>query len=107
MNDHPPIFNQTIYRRAVREDERPGGILLRVVAFDRDEGANAELSFTFDDPTSTFAIDRRNGEISLRKSLDFERRRSFVLPVTGQFAVISLRMIDFLSFQSAIAGVHR
>lgn len=84
VNDHAPIFNQTVYHRSIGEDEPIGRILMQVSAYDRDEGLNSQLHYTIDDPSFTFTIDSDRGTIALKKSLDYEEQRSFSFPVIGE-----------------------
>nr|XP_014593474.2 protocadherin-23 isoform X1 [Equus caballus] len=45
-NDNPPVFEQSEYRAAVREDARPGAEVCRVRATDRDLGPNGHVRYS-------------------------------------------------------------
>lgn len=85
VNDNPPIFDRSIYQRSIVENESVDRILVQIHATDRDEGDNGRISYSIDDPTSTFRINERTGEISLIKPLDYEKMRSYSIPITGWF----------------------
>ena len=60
-------------------------ILLQIHATDRDEGDNARISYSIDDPTLTFRINEVTGELYLIKPLDYEKIRSYSIAITGWF----------------------
>lgn len=45
-NDNPPVFEESEYRAAVREDARPGTEVCRVRATDRDLGPNGHVRYS-------------------------------------------------------------
>lgn len=84
MNDNAPVFDQTIYRKSFPENQPIDSILLQIQATDRDEGENSRISYSLDDPSSTFTIDPQTGEIFLKKSLDYEKIRSYAITIKGK-----------------------
>jgi hypothetical protein len=96
VNDNPPIFDRSIYQRSVPEDEKLDTIILQIHATDRDEGENARISYSIDDPSSTFRINEQTGEIILIKSLDYEKIRSYSISITGLFKFTPLLLANLL-----------
>ena len=84
MNDNAPVFDQATYRKSFPENQPIDSILLQIQATDRDEGENGRICYSLDDPSSTFTIDPQTGEISLKKSLDYEKIRSYSITIKGK-----------------------
>lgn len=70
VNDNSPEFYPKRYFMFVAEDTAPDTSLLQVTATDRDEGANAAITYNLEgDGNSLFYVDSRTGVISLRTHL--------------------------------------
>ncbi|VTJ68566.1 Hypothetical predicted protein [Marmota monax] len=84
-NDNPPVFSQDVYRVSLREDVPPGTSVLRVMATDRDEGINAEFTYSFlgvaDKAQSVFYLDSSTGNIITHQPLDFEEVERYTMNV--------------------------
>ncbi|XP_038627398.1 protocadherin gamma-B7-like [Tachyglossus aculeatus] len=84
-NDNPPVFSQEVYKISLRESLPPGSPVLRVEASDRDEGVNAQITFSFrgiEDPSrQAFNLDPISGEIVTGWSLDYESAKGYELDV--------------------------
>ena len=79
VNDNIPTFTGR-YTVDVDEDLKVGSVVKRVIAVDRDENPN--LVYSFSDGTfsqSVFNIDGFTGDVTLRKSLDYELTRYHLL----------------------------
>lgn len=88
-NDHAPVFSMSSYSKNVREDTSVGALILTVTASDLDSGKNKEFHFEiaenyefkdyfyFENST----IDPNTGNLRLNKSLDRDKRASYVIPV--------------------------
>ncbi|XP_064243565.1 protocadherin alpha-2-like isoform X5 [Passer domesticus] len=77
VNDNAPQFNQSVYKVAVPENTEYGTLVIKVNATDLDEGSNRNISYSLEilfpqDGKDIFGIDRKSGEIRLKKELDFE-----------------------------------
>ncbi|XP_041923724.1 LOW QUALITY PROTEIN: cadherin-20-like [Alosa sapidissima] len=89
VNDNPPKFSQKLFQMSVTESAPVGSVVGRIQAKDRDEGVNAEMTYRIidGDGRDTFKInnDPTNmlGIITVKKSLDFESKRSYTLKVEG------------------------
>ncbi|XP_073775592.1 cadherin-23 isoform X3 [Danio rerio] len=86
VNDNPPVLQSPRgYNVSVSENVGGGTSVLRVVATDRDIGANAMLSYyiTAGNQDLTFRMDRMTGEIVTRPSPpDREKQQQYTLTVT-------------------------
>ncbi|XP_027697472.1 protocadherin gamma-B7-like, partial [Vombatus ursinus] len=84
-NDNPPVFSQDFYKVSLPESLPPGSSVLRVMATDKDEGINAEITYFFkttaDNALNIFYLDHKNGEIRTQGHLDFEDTENYILSV--------------------------
>uniref|UniRef100_A0A8C7KSS8 Cadherin-10 n=1 Tax=Oncorhynchus kisutch TaxID=8019 RepID=A0A8C7KSS8_ONCKI len=87
VNDNPPRFPKSLYEFKAPESTEPGSTVAVLRAMDADIGRNAEMNYriTSSDGPSMFDISTnrstQDGVITLRKSLDFERKRSYTLRI--------------------------
>ncbi|NXJ11260.1 PCDB8 protein, partial [Odontophorus gujanensis] len=76
VNDNEPIFTQDLYTGQILESAPEGSLALTVLAKDADVGLNGDVSYQFiqgvGQNQSSFAINEKNGEILVLKTLDFE-----------------------------------
>ncbi|CAF1663803.1 unnamed protein product, partial [Adineta ricciae] len=84
VNDNPPVFDRSIYQQSIPENEKIDSVVLQIHASDRDEDENGRISYSIDDPSSTFRINEQTGEIFLLKSLDYEKTRSYSISITAR-----------------------
>lgn len=81
VNDNYPLVTSPL-TLSVYENTTVGMIIGRVVAVDGDSGVNSSLTFTLAKPSDkSFVIDRKTGDVTLRKQLDFDAARAHVLSV--------------------------
>ncbi|XP_074147748.1 protocadherin gamma-B7 isoform X24 [Sminthopsis crassicaudata] len=89
-NDNPPIFSQDVYRANVSENLPPGSSVLQVTATDKDEGVNADITFSFTriakDILSKFRLDPTTGEIIIKQTLDFEETKVYTMDIEAKDA---------------------
>uniref|UniRef100_A0A4X2L9D9 Cadherin domain-containing protein n=1 Tax=Vombatus ursinus TaxID=29139 RepID=A0A4X2L9D9_VOMUR len=86
-NDNAPVFSQDVYRVSVWENLPPGSSLLRVTATDKDEGVNAEITFSFcneDNSRLLFYLHPNSGEITTKDILDFEETNRYMMDVEAK-----------------------
>ncbi|CAF1588320.1 unnamed protein product [Rotaria magnacalcarata] len=81
VNDNVPIFDQIIYRKSIPENQQVESRIFKIYASDLDEGENARISYSIDDQSVICHIDERTGEIYLKKSLDYEKQRSYSITI--------------------------
>ena len=86
VNNNPPVFRTSQYRKTVAEDESVGTSLLRVVASDVDEGLNGVVRYFIigGDASYDFALDMASGVLRLQKPLDYERLHNYTLLVRAE-----------------------
>ncbi|XP_035583365.1 protocadherin gamma-B5 isoform X15 [Zalophus californianus] len=83
-NDNPPVFNQDVYRVSLRENVPPGTAVVQVSATDQDEGVNSEITYSFYRTGQVFSLNSKSGEITTRKTLDFEEIKEYSIVVEGR-----------------------
>uniref|UniRef100_A0A671VQ38 Cadherin-12 n=1 Tax=Sparus aurata TaxID=8175 RepID=A0A671VQ38_SPAAU len=89
VNDNPPKFSQKSYQLYVPELAPVGKAVGRIRANDEDEGQNAEMTYSITnaDAAAIFTIttdtDRREGIISLKQPLNYEKRKVHTLNIEG------------------------
>ena len=104
-NDNAPVFSPRQYQKEVAEDIKVGSSLLTISATDQDIGVNSDIRYIIvdGDNNEDFRLDSHTGELYIRKRLDFERVKEYVLKVTAEdqgesmradFATIVIRVTD-------------
>ncbi|CAM4592057.1 unnamed protein product [Leuciscus chuanchicus] len=89
VNDNPPRFPQKNYQLYVPESAEVGKAVGKIKANDEDLGINAEMTYriTNEEGATMFSIstdsDKREGIISLRKPLDYEKKKAYSLNIEG------------------------
>ncbi|XP_073691957.1 cadherin-11 [Garra rufa] len=87
VNDNPPKFTQTVYAMAVSEDKVPGEEVGRLKAKDPDLAENGLVDYRIleGDGMNLFEISKdsetQEAVIKLKKTVDFETKRSYTLRV--------------------------
>ncbi|XP_072306553.1 cadherin-18 [Eucyclogobius newberryi] len=89
VNDNPPEFPQKNYELYVAESAQVGKPVGKIKANDDDIGINADIRYSIinSEGANTFTIstdrDTHEGIISLKKPLDYERKRTYTLHIEG------------------------
>uniref|UniRef100_A0A8C1QQB8 Cadherin 18 n=1 Tax=Cyprinus carpio TaxID=7962 RepID=A0A8C1QQB8_CYPCA len=89
VNDNPPRFPQKNYQLYVPESAQVGKAVGKIKANDEDLGVNAEMTYRIanEEGAAMFSIstdsDKREGVISLRKPLDYEKKKAYSLNIEG------------------------
>ncbi|GBP48920.1 Protocadherin-like wing polarity protein stan [Eumeta japonica] len=89
VNDNAPRFYTSLFQETVSENVPVGYSIVRVQAYDADEGANAEITYSLserDYSGSTdipIGIDARSGWVYTSGQLDREARAKYQLQVTA------------------------
>ncbi|XP_029967826.1 protocadherin-8 [Salarias fasciatus] len=86
FNDNSPAFEHSSLKVELNEDAPVGHRVLKVHAFDPDDGINGEVNYAFSEGVSPeaarlFHIDPYSGDVTLRGLVDFEKRRSYELDI--------------------------
>lgn len=81
QNDNVPSFSRRSYHASVSEGLPAGVEVLRVSAFDPDEGFNGDLTYSLAEDSSqgAFSVDPQSGVIRTTRSLDRESRAQYTL----------------------------
>ncbi|KAI7809325.1 cadherin-18a [Triplophysa rosa] len=89
VNDNPPRFPQKNYQLYVPESAQVGKAVGKIKANDEDLGINAEMTYkiTNEEGAAMFSIstdsDKKEGVISLKKPLDYEKKKAYSLNIEG------------------------
>ncbi|XP_065195549.1 protocadherin Fat 4-like isoform X1 [Sycon ciliatum] len=78
LNDNAPKWDQANYSVSITENAPAVSPLITVEAKDADDNANGQISYTFQPPTSAFAISS-TGAITTLRSLDYEQQKQYSL----------------------------
>lgn len=86
FNDNSPTFEHGSLTVELNEDSPVGHRVVRVHAFDPDDGINGEVTYTFaegmsPEATRIFHVDPHSGDVSLKALVDFEKRKSYELTI--------------------------
>lgn len=99
-NDNKPQFMEKVYKIKLPERERPEkeralkrDPVYRVIASDRDEGPNAEISYSIEDgdEQGKFFIEPKTGMVSFKK-----------ISSAGDYDILTVRTFTFCSTYSVI-----
>ncbi|KAL6475484.1 hypothetical protein MHYP_G00165240 [Metynnis hypsauchen] len=105
VNDNPPKFPQKNYQVYVPESAQVGKPVGKIKANDEDVGVNAEIKYSILNPegANVFSIatdkDTREGIISLRKPLNYEKKRQYTLHVAAENTHLDPRFTHLGSFK--------
>ncbi|XP_028975078.1 protocadherin alpha-2 isoform X23 [Esox lucius] len=85
-NDNTPTFSKPLYKVRVNENVSFGTQILKLEATDLDEGANADIEYSFlkrgnVNSGDIFSIDARSGVISVKQNIDYEENSAFEIRV--------------------------
>ncbi|XP_050342751.1 protocadherin-like wing polarity protein stan [Nymphalis io] len=89
VNDNAPRFYTSLFQESVSESVPVGYSIVRVQAYDADEGVNAELTYTLTDKEYNgnndlpITIDPRSGWVYTSTQLDREIQSKYQLQVTA------------------------
>ncbi|XP_062258823.1 protocadherin-8 [Platichthys flesus] len=86
FNDNSPTFEHSSLNVELNEDAPVGHRVIRVHAFDPDDGANGEVMYAFADDMAPeaarlFHVDPYSGDVTLKALVDFEKTRSYELNI--------------------------
>ncbi|XP_043924982.1 protocadherin beta-15-like isoform X4 [Protopterus annectens] len=85
INDNAPVFNQSVYRVKLFEQNAINYVALKVIATDLDDGPNGDITYAFSHISeavgSIFTLDSKTGEITVNKPLDFEDTKTYEMEV--------------------------
>ncbi|XP_045904089.1 protocadherin-23 isoform X2 [Micropterus dolomieu] len=81
QNDNIPSFTRKSYHASISESLPAGAEVLRVSAYDPDEGSNGDVTYSLTEDSSqgAFSVDALTGVIRTTRSLDRESRAQYTL----------------------------
>ncbi|XP_043924979.1 putative protocadherin beta-18 isoform X1 [Protopterus annectens] len=84
-NDNPPVFNQSVYKVKLFEQNTKNFVAVKVTATDLDDGPNGDISYAFSRISEAtrriFKINSKTGEITVADPLDYEGTHVYHLEV--------------------------
>ena len=89
-NDNQPSFEQKVYTKEVKENVKPGYVVARLTATDRDEGHNARVRYAFPNyvnrqDKAIFHLNATTGVLSVKSpGLDYESKTIHHLTVEAR-----------------------
>ncbi|XP_069812880.1 protocadherin gamma-B4-like [Dendropsophus ebraccatus] len=85
VNDNYPVFSQDTYRINMNENSPVGSFVLQLNATDKDEGSNAEITYSFSQISEkahdVFTMDPQSGIIRTQGELDYELTKTYQMIV--------------------------
>ncbi|XP_039976661.1 protocadherin alpha-3-like [Xiphias gladius] len=86
VNDNSPVFTKELYSATLKENVPLGTVVIQVNATDLDQGANAEIIYSFGNEVDLklmdlFSIDPNTGEIQVTGPIDFEKSKSYEIDI--------------------------
>ena len=86
-NDNEPKFYTTLFQETVMENTPVGTSIIRVQAYDPDDGQNAIISYSIKNakkPEMPFGIDNETGWIMTTREIDWEESNVYEFSVVAQ-----------------------
>lgn len=83
MNDNAPEFEPLLNEVVVNENENIGTPILKLSAFDPDNGPNGTIIYTLTNFPNEFSIDGTSGLINTASILDYEKAKEYNLIVVA------------------------
>ncbi|KAL7881180.1 hypothetical protein AOLI_G00080280 [Acnodon oligacanthus] len=85
-NDNSPTFEHSSLKVELSEDSAIGVRVLKVHAFDPDDGLNGQVVYGFaggpaSEAARVFHIDSATGDVTLREKVDYEKQRTYELRI--------------------------
>ncbi|XP_077480561.1 cadherin-18 [Stigmatopora argus] len=105
VNDNPPKFPQKNYQQYVPESAQVGKPVGKIKANDEDLGVNADIKYSIinSEGANMFSIandkDTKEGIITLRKPLNYERKKTYTLHIEGTNTHVDPRFSYLGSFK--------
>ncbi|XP_018410363.1 PREDICTED: protocadherin gamma-B2-like [Nanorana parkeri] len=88
VNDNFPKFDKDTYEIHLKENTPIGFVVFQLNATDKDEGSNAEITYSFsnvpENAHDIFIIDSKNGSIKVIRDIDFEVAEEYKIIVEAK-----------------------
>lgn len=69
-NDNVPVFVGLPYYAAVQVDAKPGILICKVMAIDKDKGLNGEVSYSLKNDFGHFEVHQSTGSVTLKRAFE-------------------------------------
>uniref|UniRef100_A0A3Q4C063 Cadherin-12 n=1 Tax=Mola mola TaxID=94237 RepID=A0A3Q4C063_MOLML len=108
VNDNPPHFPKSILYLQIPESASVGSVVGRIRAHDLDAGSNADVEYAIvpGDECNMFEIissgESQEGVIILKKTLDYENKKSYTFKVEAANAQLDLRFLHLGPFKDSV-----
>ncbi|TSK14832.1 Cadherin-18 [Bagarius yarrelli] len=105
VNDNPPKFPPESFQVFVPESAQVGKAVGKIKAEDEDVGVNAEIKYSIinQEGANVFSIatdkDTREGIVSLKKPLNYEKKRQYTLHIAAENTHLDPRFSHLGSFK--------
>ncbi|OCT88386.1 hypothetical protein XELAEV_18017017mg [Xenopus laevis] len=88
-NDNLPVFTQEVYKVSISESTPINSTVITVTATDKDDGTNAQITYSISKTSETFYttifnINPVNGEITMKGNLNFEAIEHYEMSVQAE-----------------------
>uniref|UniRef100_A0A8D0MT27 Cadherin-6 n=1 Tax=Sus scrofa TaxID=9823 RepID=A0A8D0MT27_PIG len=107
VNDNPPRFPQSTYQFKTPESSPPGTPIGRIKASDADMGENAEIEYSITEGEGLDMFDvitdqeTQEGIITVKKILDFEKKKVYTLKVEASNPHVEPRFLYLGPFKDS------
>ncbi|KAG7518618.1 protocadherin alpha-8-like [Solea senegalensis] len=86
VNDNSPVCDKQKYAITIKENAPAGTFLLKVNAFDSDEGVNGEIEYSLRGKlrglsSDLFELDSTTGKLTVKEGLDYEEKQVYEIKV--------------------------
>ncbi|XP_052793607.1 protocadherin Fat 1-like isoform X3 [Mya arenaria] len=81
VNDLQPLFDSNSYEVTIAENMQLHESIMKVSAYDGDDGINAQIYYSFADKTNVFAIHPTSGVITLTRPLNYFLQKEYQLKI--------------------------
>ncbi|XP_068605072.1 cadherin-7-like [Brachionichthys hirsutus] len=109
VNDNPPRFPRRSYQFSVPESVLVSAVVAKIRALDMDVGPNAEMDYRIlhGDGLGTFSVltdpNTQEGLVTVHKTLDFEKKSSYMLQVEASNRYVDARFLSKGPFNDVAA----
>ncbi|XP_023814939.1 protocadherin alpha-5-like [Oryzias latipes] len=89
VNDNTPVFSRSLYKARIKENAKPGTLVVKLNATDLDAGTHGKIRYFLVktgniDPSKMFDLNSETGEITVKGEIDHEETRAFEVRVQAK-----------------------
>lgn len=101
VNDLQPLFDPVFYNVTVSEDVPLHHSIVQISATDGDEGINAEIYYSLENWSDTFAIHPTTGQVTVTRRLDRSKKNRYSFNILAEDRGPKLRQLNTKSKRTA------